>query len=248
MIRIILAGAFVNLFLLVSYILFFIEWIWGKFNRTSKDYSCLRIVQWAFRVVLKISGVTVTVIGEENIPDEPTLFIGNHRSIFDILILYIRCKRLTGFIAKDSIEKVPSLRVWMRHLYCLFLNRKDPRSGMKIVLDAIEHIKNGISICVFPEGTRNKDEELTLLPFKEGTMKIATKTGCPIVPVSLNNTASIFENQFPKIRKTHVVVEYGKPIYPNELDKDQQKHLGATCQEQIEKMLQKNAQLLTRYK
>ena len=58
------------------------------------------------------------------------------------------------------------------------------------------------------------------------------------------NTASIFENQFPKIRKTHVVVEYGKPIYPNELDKDQQKHLGATCQEQIEKMLQKNANLV----
>ncbi len=244
MIRIILAGGFVILFLIFSYILFFIEWIVGKCNKRAKDYSCLRIVQWGFGVVLKISGVTVTVIGEENIPEEPALFVGNHRSIFDILILYVRCKRLTGFIAKDSIEKVPSLRVWMRHLYCLFLNRKDPRSGMKIVLDAIEHIKNGISICVFPEGTRNKGEELTLLPFKEGTMKIATKTGCPIIPVSLNNTASIFENQFPKIRKTHVVLEYGKPIYPNELEKEELKHLGATCQDIIQNTLEKNAKLV----
>ena len=244
MIRIIIAGLFVILFLLFSYILFFIEWIWGKTNKESKDYSCLRIVQWGFGVVLKISGVKVTVIGEEHLPEEPTLFVGNHRSIFDILILYVRCKRLTGFIAKDSIEKVPSLRVWMRSLYCLFLDRKDPRSGMKIVLKAIEYIQNGISICVFPEGTRNKGEELSILPFKEGTMKIATKTGCPIVPVSLNNTAAIFENQFPKIRKTHVVLEYGKPIYPNELDKDELKHLGAKCQEIIQETIQKNASLL----
>lgn len=244
MIRIILAGGFVILFLIFSYILFFIEWIVGKCNKNAKDYSCLRIVQWGFGVVLKISGVTVTVIGEENIPEEPSLFVGNHRSIFDILILYVRCKRLTGFIAKDSIEKVPSLRVWMRHLYCLFLNRKDPRSGMKIVLDAIERIKNGISICVFPEGTRNKGEELTLLPFKEGTMKIATKTGCPIVPVSLNNTAAIFENQFPKIRKSHVVLEYGKPIDPKELDKEEIKHVGAKCQEIIQETIMRNSKLV----
>lgn len=244
MIRFIIAVLFVILFLLFSYFLFFIEWIVGKFSKTTKDYSCLRIVQWAFRVVLRISGVSVTVIGEENIPNEPALFIGNHRSIFDVLILYVRCKRLTGFIAKDSIEKVPSLRVWMRSLYCLFLDREDPRSGMKIVLEAIEHIKNGVSICVFPEGTRNKGEELSILPFKEGTMKIATKTGCPIVPVALNNTANIFENHFPKLKKTHVIVEYGAPIYPKELDKEELKHLGAKCQTIIQQTIQKNAKLL----
>lgn len=244
MVRIIAATIFLVLFLIFSYILFFAEWIWGKINKESKDYSCLRIVQWGFRVILKISGVKVTVIGEENIPDEAALFIGNHRSIFDVLILYVRFKRLTGFIAKDSIEKVPSLRVWMRHLYCLFLDRKDPRSGMKIVLEAIEHIKNGISICVFPEGTRNKGEELSILPFKEGTMKIATKTGCPIVPVSMNNTAAIFENHFPKVKKTHVVLEYGKPIYPKEMDREELKHIGATCQNIIQNTIKKNAELV----
>lgn len=244
MIRFIIAATFLVLFLLFSYILFFIEWIVGKINKRAKDYSSLRIVQWGFRVILWIGGVKVTVIGEENILDEATLYVGNHRSFFDILILYVRFQRLTGFIAKDSIEKIPSLRVWMRYLYCLFLNRDDLKQGMKVILQAIDYIKQGISICVFPEGTRNKGEELSMLPFKEGTFKIALKTGCPIVPISINNTAEIFENHMPKMKRTHVIIEYGKPIYPKDLDREEQKHIGATCQKIIEETIKKNASLV----
>lgn len=241
MIRFIFTALFVVIFLLVSYVLFFIEWIVGKINKNAKDYSSLRIVQWAFRAVLWFSGTKVTVIGKENIPDEPTLFVGNHRSFFDIVILYTHCKRLTGFVAKDSLEKIPSLRVWMRYLYCLFLKRDDIKQGMKIILQAIEYVKQGVSICIFPEGTRNEGEELSMLPFKEGSLKIALKTGCPIVPVALNNTAEIFENHFPKIKKTHVIVEYGKPIYPQDLSREEQKVIGAGCQQIIQDTIRKNA-------
>ena len=244
MIRFIIAALFVVLFLLFSYILFFIEWMIGKFNKEAKDYSSLRIVQWAFGVVLKISGVKVTIKGKENILDEATLYVGNHRSFFDILITYTQCKRLTGFVAKDAIEKVPSLRVWMRYLYCLFLNRKDPRAGMQTILKAIEYIKQGVSIFIFPEGTRNKGEELSVLPFKEGSFKIATKTGCPIVPVSINNSAEIFENHLLRLKKAHVIVEYGTPIYPNQLSKEELKGIGATCQQLIEDTIKRNASLV----
>ena len=244
MIRFILAATFLVVFLLFSYILFFIEWIVGKINKRAKDYSSLRIVQWAFGVILKISGVKLTIKGKENIPDEAALFVGNHRSYFDILVLYVQCERLTGFVAKDAMEKIPSLRVWMRYLYCLFLDRKDPRAGMKTILQAIEYIKQGVSICIFPEGTRNDGEELSMLPFKEGSFKIATKTGCPIVPVSINNSAEIFENHMPKMKKTHVVVEYGTPIYPKELDKEDQKFIGAKCQKIIEDTIRRNASLV----
>lgn len=244
MIRFILAATFLGLFLLFSYPMFLVEWVIGKFNKKAKDYSSLRIVQWGFRVILWISGVKVTVKGKENIPDEATLFVGNHRSYFDILLLYVRCERLTGFVAKDSIEKVPSLRVWMRYLYCLFLDREDPRAGMKTILQAIEYVKQGVSICIFPEGTRNTGEELSVLPFKEGSFKIATKTGCPIVPVSINNSAEIFENHAPKVKRTHVVIEYGTPIYPKELSKEEQKFIGAKCQEIIENTIKKNASLV----
>lgn len=244
MIRFIIGATFLGLFLLFSYILFPIVCLIGKFNKKAKDYCSLRIVQWGFRVILSIAGVDITVKGKENIPDEAALFVGNHRSYFDILILYIQCERLTGFVAKDSIEKIPSLRVWMRYLYCLFLNRSDVKQGMKTILTAIEYIKQGISICIFPEGTRNAGQELTMLPFKEGSFKIATKTGCPIVPVSINNSAEIFENHVPRLKKTHVIVEYGAPIYPKELSRDEQKFIGAKCQEMIQETIERNAALI----
>ena len=101
-----------------------------------------------------------------------------------------------------------------------------------------------ISICIFPEGTRNKGEELSMLPFKEGAFKIATKTGCAIVPISMNNTAAIFENQFPRIKKVNVVVEYGTPIYPKDLAPEDKKHIGAYVQNIIQETINKNAELI----
>ena len=244
MIRIILGVLFLFTYLLLSYLVFPVLWIYEKINKKGKDVLSLRIVQWGFNVILKIAGTDITVIGKENIPDEAALFVGNHRSYFDILILYVQCENLTGFVAKDAIEKVPSLRVWMRYLYCLFLNRSDAREGLKTILKAIEYVKKGISICIFPEGTRNSGEELSMLPFKEGSFKIATKTGCPIVPVSINNSAEIMEKHFPLLRKAHVIVEYGKPIYPNQLGKDELKNIGAYCQNIIQETINKNAELV----
>lgn len=244
MIRFICIVIFLVTFLILSIPLLFAEWIVGKFNPKRRDYHSLRIVQWGFQCILKMTGVTVTVIGEEQVPDEPVLFIGNHRSFFDILLTYSRCKHPTGYIAKKEMEHIPLLSAWMRRLYCLFIDRENPKEGLKTILTAIDHIKHGISICVFPEGTRNKGEELSLLTFKEGSLKIATKTGCPVIPISMNHTAEIFENHFPKIRKTHVILEYGAPIYYKELDKETQKHFGAYCQNIIQETINKNAALL----
>lgn len=244
MIRFIIAIIFVVIFLLLSYLVYPIEWLIGKINKKAKDYSCLRIVQWGFGMVLAICGTKVTVIGKENMPDEATLYVGNHRSFFDIVIMCVHCKGLMGFVAKDSLGKIPSLRIWMRNIYCLFLDRKDIKQGMKTILQAIEYIKQGVSIAIFPEGTRNTGEELSVLPFKEGSFKIALKTGCPIVPVSINQTADIFENHLPKIYKKHVIIEYGTPIYPKDLSRDEQKVIGATCQEIIRETIRKNAEMI----
>ena len=87
---------------------------------------------------------------------------------FDILLTYSRCPRLTGYVAKKEMEKIPLLSTWMRFVYCLFLDRENPKEGLKTILQAIDYVKQGISICIFPEGTRNKGEELSMLPFKEG--------------------------------------------------------------------------------
>ena len=242
MIRTIFAVIFVVLFLILTIPVLFVEWIISKFNRRASDISSLRIVQWAFKVVLFICGTKVTVIGEENVPkDTPVLYIGNHRSYFDIVITYARCPGLTGYIAKDNIAKVPLLSHWMRRLYCLFLNRTDIKQGLKTILTGIDQVKNGISMCIFPEGTRSRGaSELDMLPFKAGSFKIAEKSGCPIVPMAITGSSEILEDHFPSVHKTHVILQYGKPILLDELSKEERKQLSSLAHERVHEMLVDN--------
>lgn len=246
MIRFLIVVVLVVGFLILSIPVLIVEWILHKFNPYLSDISSLRIIQFMFRLILFVCGTKITVIGEERVPkDVPVLYVGNHRSFFDILLTYSRCPRLTGYVSKDSMKKIPLLSTWMERLHCLFLNRTDIKEGLKTILKGIEQIKNGISMCIFPEGTRNKnDDETEMLPFKEGSLKMAEKTGCPIITMSMNNTAEIFENHFPRIRPCHVILEYGEPIYPKELSKEDKKFLGAYCQRQILETIKKNQALL----
>ena len=246
MIRFILVAITVIGFLILSIPILIIEWIIGKFSPQVKEISSLRIIQAVFKFILWVAGTKVTVIGEENVPkDTPVLYIGNHRSYFDIVLTYSRCPIRTGYIAKKEMEHYPLLSNWMRYLHCLFLDRKDIKQGLKTILTAIEKVKSGVSICIFPEGTRSKSaDETELLPFHEGSFKIATKSGCAIIPMSINNTAEIFEAHMPKIKSTHVVLEYGKPIYVKDLPKEDQKHLGEYTRNIILETLRKNRELV----
>ena len=240
MIRLILALLFAILYLIIGIPVLGVEWIIAKYNKKAADISQLRMVQWAFRVILFICGTKVTVIGEENVPkDQAVLYIGNHRSYFDIIITYARCPGLTGYVAKKDMEKVPLLRTWMRRLHCLFIDRENVKEALKTILAGIDNVKNGISMCIFPEGTRNKTDDL-MLPFKEGSFKMAEKTGCLIVPMAISGSADILEAHFPKVKPVHVIVEYGKPIDPKSLDKDTRKKIGSHCQGVIAEMLEKN--------
>ena len=243
MIRLIFVVLFLVIFLILSIPVFLIEWLIGKVNPRAWDISSLRIVQAAFKVIAFLSGCHVTVIGEDNIPKEAALFIGNHRSYFDIVLTYARCPDLTSYMAKIEIAKVPLLSTWMRFLHCLFLDRRDIKQGLKTILSAIDLIKNGISVFIFPEGTRCTDADQTkLLPFHEGSFKVATKTDCLIVPVALTNTSKVFEDHIPFIRRTDIVLEYGKPFRPSELSKEQKKAIGSYTGNIIKEMLQKNLQ------
>ena len=245
MIRLICIAVFLILYLILSIPVFLVEWLIGKFNPHARDTSSLRIVQWGFKVILKMTGVKVTVIGEENVPDEPVLFIGNHRSFFDILLTYSRCPGRTGYVAKKEMERYPLLSNWMRNLYCLFLDREDIKQGLKTILQAADYVKSGISVCIFPEGTRNKNaDETEMLPFHDGSFKIATRAKSPIIPIAISNSANIWEANFPKMTPTHVVIEYGKPIIPSELDRDTQRRLGSYTQDIIKEMLIKNKELV----
>lgn len=226
-------------FLVLGYPLLAMQNSLGKKDPAARDRESLKIVQRMFCLILKVSGVEVTVKGAENIPkDTAVLYVGNHRSFFDILVGYTTVPDLMGFVAKKEMLSYPLLRSWMRNVNCLFLDRKDIKAGLKTILEGIEKVKSGISMWIFPEGTRNRNEsELELLPFKEGSLKIAEKTGCPVVPVAMTGTADVFEKHFPMIRPKQVTVYYGEPFYIKELEPEQRKHAGAYTREVLIGML-----------
>ena len=110
--RTFLTFGFIFLYLLVGYIPLGFFWLYGKFvNQEKADLIQLRMVQWVFKVLHVLAGIKLTVIGEENVPkDETVLYVANHRSMVDIVVAYARTPRLTGFVAKDVVNKVPALR------------------------------------------------------------------------------------------------------------------------------------------
>ena len=228
--------------LIVSIPLLLIEWIIGRFSKRLQNISSMRIVQWNLRFVLLLTGVKVTILGKENIlQNEPALYVGNHRSIFDIIITYCQFKNPIAYIAKIELARIPVFSTWGRRMLCLFLDRKDLRQGMQIIQQAIGYIKEGTSVFVYPEGTRNKEEdERDLLEFHEASFRVATKTGCPVIPVASVNTAEIFEAHFPKITPRHVIIEFGAPIYLDQMSREEQRHLGVYTRSLIRDMIIRN--------
>lgn len=241
MLRFLLVATLVILFLTtVGLILLGVEWVIGKWNKERKDTSSLHIIQTMFRIILKASGVKMNVIGRDRIPkDVAVLYVSNHRSYFDIVSGYTLVPGLTGFIAKKEMEKIPLLSQWMKNLYCLFLDRDNLKAGLKTILEAISYVKSGISIWICPEGTRNHEENM--LPFKEGSFKIAEKSGCPIVPVTFFRTDDIYENHRPLIRKTKITIQFGEPIDVTALDKEEKKTLSHLVQGEIQRMYEEAA-------
>jgi 1-acyl-sn-glycerol-3-phosphate acyltransferase len=215
-----------------------------KFNRHLSSVISQFIVKYAFKVILFCAGVHVKVIGLENIPKgEPVLYAGNHRGFADVPLAYSTVPNITGFIAKTEIKKIPFMSWWMILVNCKFMDRNDMKQSLKIILQAIDDVKKGYSVFIMPEGTRGKNDDwCEPLPFKEGSMKIAEKTGCAIIPVAISNTSDVFEDHIPWVHGQHTVIHYGKPVYPKTMPKEDLRHLGGDVREIIIGMLKEDKQ------
>ena len=222
------------LFFLVSLPIMLIFLLIRLFSKKACDYISLRWVQFGLWSADKITGMKTVVEGRENIAtNEAVLYVGNHLSIFDIIVLYPLMKKSTGFVAKKEINKVPILNLLMRFTHCLFLDREDPRDGLRMVLEAADMIKNGKSVYLFPEGTRSKDGEM--LEFKTGSFKIVEKAHCKVVPVRIDYEKEVFEDHLPKFYANTAHVKFLEPIDTSEMSKHEIKDLAVQIHDQLEK-------------
>ena len=241
MIRFIIAILFVVLYLILSLPIMLVLLIVRLFTPKA-TYVMQRIIQWAFSVVWHIAGVKLEVRGADRVPrDGAVLFVGNHRSFFDVIIGYSLLKRRTIIVSKDSFKKVPILNLNMMFIECRFIDRKNLRKGVETIKECGEEAKKGTSVLVFPEGTRNRGDALKLLPMHDGTFMIAQRSGCPVVPMAFTGTAEIFEQHSPWLKAGKVIIEFGDPRKLAELPKEYKKHPGNYFSEVITGMLEEHA-------
>ncbi len=239
MIRFILEVLFVTVWMVLSLIFFPVIFIAGLFSKKAKDRMAFHMIRFAFKAIAFIAGAKTEVSGLENVPeDKAVLFVSNHRGFFDIILGYSIVKGPTGFVAKKDFEKIPFLHLWMKWIKCLFLDRSNIRAGMETIKQGISYIESGISMWICPEGGRNRGEEGSLLPFHEGSLRMADKSGALVVPVAFTHTYEILEKDFPRVKKTRVGIRIGKPVNLKDLDKETRKQSGAYVRGLIDEMLQ----------
>ncbi len=149
-----------------------------------------KVRNWARRLMW-VAGMKVTVNGAENLPERQAVFIANHQGNFDIPLMLSCLGRAHGLLAKQELARIPILRLWMRLLHCLFVDRSSPRAGMESIAKGVKLLQSGHSLIIFPEGTRSRSGELQ--EFKGGAFRIASKAAAAIVPVTIDGSYRAME-------------------------------------------------------
>ncbi len=203
--------------------------------KTSRE-KIYRLMQKLTSDMMKGAGMEVSIKGEENLPKQgPALYIANHSSIFDTVLLVNTINEPCIFIGKKEVAKMPLINKWFDALGCIYIDREDKRQSLECILKGIGELKSGQSIIIFPEGTRTMGDEMK--PFKEGSFRLATKTGVPIVPIALRHTDKVFE-EYNRVKKAKVQMNIGTVIETKHLDKEGQQKLPKQVEECVRGLLQ----------
>lgn len=165
------------------------------------------------RTALAMARVKVTTVGTEHIPpDGPVIYMGNHQSNFDILALTVAIPRRFSWLAKEELFRVPFFGGAMRRAGYIPLDRSDGRQALKSIEEAARRIRDGVSVVVFPEGTRTHDG--SLLPFKKGGFILASRAGVPVVPFTINGSRAINPRNRFELYPGGIGITFAEPVLP----------------------------------
>ena len=173
-------------------------------------HGCARF--WS-RVSLTLAGVNLTVSGLDRVPREgPVIFMGNHQGNFDILALTLAIPRRFSWLAKEELFRIPLFGGAMQRAGYIPLDRSDGRRALKSIEAAAGRIREGVSVVVFPEGTRTHDG--SLLPFKKGGVILASRAAVPVVPFTINGSMAINPRNRFELYKGTISITFAEPVRP----------------------------------
>lgn len=165
---------------------------------------------WA-RMLLWLTGVKVDIEGEENVsPDKPQIFMANHQSDYDILIVLAHIPGQFRWIAKKELFRIPIFGKAMRNAGYIEIDRQHHENAMKSLEEAAQKIREGKSVVTFPEGTRSRDGKIK--QFKQGMFYLAIQSGAPIVPISIIGADKIMPKRTLMIKPGRIKMVIDKPI------------------------------------
>ena len=187
------------IFQLLSIIFLLVYFCIGLLGRKQGQAQFLYWVSrtWA-RQLIFIAGGRVEISGLENLPSGGgVLFVSNHQGAFDIPLLLGYVPGLKGFVSKKENSRLPIVSIWMKLLHCIILDRGDLRQSARAIARGIRDLQAGRSLVIFPEGTRSKSGVMNR--FKEGSFKLATRSGAAIVPLTIDGSYRLLEGNNGRI-------------------------------------------------
>lgn len=178
----------------------------------------------------------IKVINPENLPEEgPCVYVSNHQSYADILVLLNVIKHQTGFIAKDELASIPVFSKWILRIGSLFILRGDVRESLKTISEGVDMIKDGYSLVIFPEGTRSRGDKMG--EFKPGSLKLATKAKAVVVPLTINGSYKMYEEPGQITKNVTIEITVHKPIDTSQMDRKELAGLSEVLEETIKNAL-----------
>lgn len=211
-------------------LLFYYRYQIRKGNRDKITSGLHRTVTHWANGVLWAAGAKIEVTGEENIPKGTAVYVANHQSYFDIPVVLTHTGQPRALMAKDSLSKIPGLRGWMDLLQCVYVNRSDEKASMRALMDSTKLVKHGVSMTIFPEGTRSKGGPIG--EFKGGAFRAAISAKVPVVPITIDGTWHLFEER-GRIRKGTVRVVIHPPIPTAGMSREQVRELPEQVRQEI---------------
>jgi 1-acyl-sn-glycerol-3-phosphate acyltransferase len=173
-----------------------------------------RLILWITRgwakIVLACAGIKVDVEGREHVPVGPAVYAANHVSALDIPLLFACLPADFRIIHKDSLYWAPVIGQYLYFGGHVGVDRKNAFRAKHSLKRAAERIRAGMSVAVFPEGTRSKDGNLQA--FKRGSFVLAQDAGVPVVPVSLIGVKALVPQGLVRARSGRVILRLHAPV------------------------------------